>query len=128
MLNPAAWQLAPAGTFGPASYFSDFRGFRRPLEDFNIGRNFRLRERMSLQIRAEFVNIFNRTYLGNPATTFAFPQLPLSHNALGQVTGGFGPINETAPVGSFPTATGVFPPPQLASLPRTGTLIARFTF
>ena len=128
VLNPAAWQLAPAGTFGPASYFSDFRGFRRPLEDFNIGRNFRLKERMSLQIRAEFVNIFNRTYLGNPATTFAFPQLPLSHNALGQVTGGFGSINETAPVGSFPTATGVFPPPQLASLPRTGTLIARFTF
>ena len=75
MLNPAAWANPTAGTFGPGRasgaaaaglYYTDFRQARRPQESFNIGRNFKIRERMNLQIRAEFANIFNRMQLGNP--------------------------------------------------------------
>ena len=88
-------------------------------------------ERMSLQIRAEFVNIFNRTYLGVPSTTL----VPISHNGLGQITGGFGAINATvAPhTNSLPgaptTVNGTCSSSNaLCGLPRTGTLIARFSF
>ncbi|MBZ5576639.1 MAG: TonB-dependent receptor [Acidobacteriia bacterium] len=117
MLNPAAWSNPVAGTYGPNALYGDFRGPRHPNESFNIGRNFRIRERMNLQIRAEFVNIFNRTYLGNPSTVN--PLAAPSHNPAGQITGGFGTVNATAIAGAYPSIGG---------LPRTGTLVARFTF
>ena len=72
VLNPAAWANPANGTFGPATgtYYGDFRSARRPQENFNFGRTFRFKEnRMAFQIRAEFVNIFNRTQIGNPSTT-----------------------------------------------------------
>ncbi|HXP83931.1 MAG TPA: TonB-dependent receptor [Bryobacteraceae bacterium] len=119
VLNPAAWQQVPAGGTGPAigTLYSDFRGRRRPQENFNFGRNFRVKERYNLQIRAEFVNIFNRTLLQSPIS--ANPQLPLSKNGLNQLTGGFGVINATAAVNTVPALNGSS---------RAGTLIARFTF
>jgi hypothetical protein len=119
VLNPAAWQQVPAGGVGPAigTLYSDFRGRRRPQENFNFGRNFRMKERFNLQIRAEFVNIFNRTYLQNPSS--ANPQLALTKNAQGQYTAGFGTINATSAVDTAPVLGGPA---------RTGTLIARFTF
>ena len=83
---------------------------------------------MNLQIRAEFVNIFNHTYLGNPSVSVA-PQNGLTHNAAGQLTGGFGVVNEVVAVNGTPTvaANGNFNT-QLAANPRSGTIIARFTF
>jgi len=119
VLNPAAWQQVPAGGVGPAigTLYSDFRGRRRPQENFNFGRNFRLKERYNLQIRAEFVNIFNRTYLQSPSS--ANPQNQLTKNNQGQYTAGFGTINATAAVDTAPVLGGPA---------RTGTLIARFTF
>lgn len=84
-------------------------------------------KRLSLQLRAEFVNIFNRTQIGNPSTTA--PGAAASHNAYGQYTAGFGVINlavagaQTAPTATLNALVG-----QLYQLPRTGTLIARFTF
>src|SRR5205085_3271415 len=83
VLNPAAWANPNNGVFGPGPsgtpnalitsnlLYSDFRQARRPLENFNIGRNFRFgaEGRFNLQIRAEFANIFNRMQLGNPITT-----------------------------------------------------------
>ncbi|HJT87082.1 MAG TPA: carboxypeptidase regulatory-like domain-containing protein [Bryobacteraceae bacterium] len=120
VLNPKAWAIVPAGQVGPApgTLYSDFRGRRAPQENFNIGRNFRVKERFNLQIRAEFVNIFNRTYLPSPLTSVA-PQLPLTKNGLGQYTNGFGVMNATAAIGTVPA---------LAGAARSGTLIARFTF
>jgi hypothetical protein len=119
VLNPAAWQQVPAGGVGPAlgTLYSDFRGRRKPQENFNFGRNFRLKERYNLQIRAEFVNIFNRTYLQSPSSVN--PQNQLQKNNQGQYTGGFGTINATAAVDTAPVLGGPA---------RTGTLIARFTF
>ena len=129
VLNPNAWANPANGTFGPATgtLYSDFRQARRPQENINLSRTFHFKERLSLQLRAEFVNIFNRTQIGNPSTTA--PGAAASHNAYGQYTAGFGVINlavagaQTAPTATLNAVVG-----QLYQLPRTGTLIARFTF
>jgi outer membrane receptor protein involved in Fe transport len=75
---------------------------------------------MSLSLRAEFTNIFNRTYLNNPSLTS--PQtapvckLPSGGNGAcstgQQIVSGFGAIN---------TST-------LYAQPRTGQLVAQFMF
>jgi hypothetical protein len=129
VLNPAAWANPVNGTFGPATgtYYGDFRSARRPQENMNLARTFRFKERLSLQLRAEFVNIFNRTQIGNPSTTA--PGVAPSKSAYGQYSAGFGVINltvsgpQTAPSYTQNAVVG-----QLYQLPRTGTLIARFSF
>jgi hypothetical protein len=128
VLNPAAWSNPANGTFGPATgtYYNDFRGARRPQENLNISRTFRLRERVSLQLRAEFVNIFNRDLIGNPST--AAPGVAASRNGAGQYTGGFGTINLVVGPNTAPSVTMNGVVGQLYALPRTGTLIARITF
>jgi hypothetical protein len=111
VLNSAAWSNPAPGQWGTAAaYYSDFRYQRRPVENLSLGRIFRIKERTSLQIRAEFTNIFNRTQMNNPSVTnpLATPGI----NNLGQTTSGFGYIN----VGSVFTA------------PRQGQLVARFQF
>jgi hypothetical protein len=115
-LNPNAWVDPPAGQFGTsAAYYSDYRQPRRPAENFSIGRAFRIKEKMNLQIRAEFTNILNRYSLPSPAgnnstnaalTTTYFP-------TTGLLSGGFGFSNTTNGAGSNP---------------RAGTMVARFTF
>jgi len=120
ILNPAAWANVPAGQVGPAvgTLYADFRGRRRPFENANFGRNFRIKESYNLQIRVEFTNIFNRTLIPSPSTAMA-PQNPLTKNNQGQYTAGFGIINATAALDTVPTLNGAS---------RAGTLIARFTF
>jgi len=111
VLNPAAWTNPAPGTWGAAAPFhGDFRYERRPTEQMSIGRIFRVREKMSLQIRAEFFNIFNRTYLANPSLTV--PTQPQARNAAGAPTSGWGYINPTS----------------LYTQPRNGQLVARLTF
>ena len=131
MLNPKAWASCPTnsvcpaatnGAFGPSAvqYYKDFRAPRVPSENMNIGRNFRIKERMNLQIRGEFVNIFNRTLMPAPSTSN--PQNAITHGgAQGQLTSGFGVINAY-----FAPNTGSASTNLLEG--RTGTLIARFTF
>ena len=59
VLNPAAWIESPGnGQFGTsAAYYDDYRYQRRPVENFNFGRTFRIREGMTFNVRAEFTNI-----------------------------------------------------------------------
>jgi len=115
VLNPAAWAAPAAGQFGTsAPFYSDFRYARHPSENINFGRTWRFKERMSLNLRAEFSNFFNRTYLNNPTSTN--PTTPVTKNAAGLLTGGFGYISTTLSSTS-----------QLAQ-PRNGTIVARFTF
>jgi hypothetical protein len=140
-LNPAAWSNVTGsntpdyttnnsggtlnGFFGPTTFYGDFRGQRHPIESFNLGRNFRIKERMNFQIRAEFTNILNRTFIGDPGTgNFGAigPRGSIGRNAAGQITSGFGTVNATAAINGFPALGGN------ASLPRQGTLIGRFTF
>ena len=92
------------------------------MENFGIGRVFRIKERYSLSVRAEFTNIFNRTELVNP--TIASPQTaPTCYSPTGAVgactagetiASGFGWINTALSTG--------------ANLPRQGQLVARFQF
>jgi hypothetical protein len=129
VLNPAAWANPANGTFGPATgtLYGDFRSARRPQENLNFGRTFRIKESMNFQIRAEFVNIFNRTQIGNPSTSA--PGSAPSKNSAGQYTSGFGTINLVVSGPNVaPSVTANAVVGQLYQLPRTGTLIARFTF
>ncbi len=127
VLNPAAWTNPAPGQYGGPSYYDDFRGERRPTENFAVGRQFRIREGMSLSVRAEFTNIFNRTYFNNPATngrpgTIISPQtaptckLPTGKNGACspglQIVSGFGAIDNSSTL--YP--------------PRTGQIVARFDF
>jgi hypothetical protein len=131
ILNPDAWANPAAGTYGPGPsdtrpgfgssnlYYSDFRGPRRPSESFNIARNFRLSKGdrpVTLSIRGEFANIFNRTLLPTPSTTMG----GIATNKAGQYTSGFGVIPEVFATGAVPSAANV--------LPRTGTIVARVNF
>ena len=112
MLNPAAWRDVSQGQWGPATpFYNDFRNPRHPNEQFSLGRRFNLakmRERMSLEVRAEVFNAFNRLHLANPGGA---PANATTFDNLGRLTGGFGRID--------PTSTG-------GGLPRNGQLVGRF--
>jgi hypothetical protein len=113
VLNPAAWADPAPGQFGTsAAYYDDYRWQTQVQENMSVGRRFPVGG-TAFEVRAEFFNVFNRTYLGSPNN---FNNNPLStriFNARGEPTGGFGYVN--------PTAT----PPQL---PRSGQIVARFEF
>jgi len=125
-LNPAAWSDAPLGQFGAsAPYYNDFRWQRQPAESLGFGRIFRIKERASLQIRAEFQNIFNRVFYSLPADSASFFGLPANNPATGTakgnslsgtpglLSGGWGFVNWVNGAGAQP---------------RSGQIIARFTF
>jgi hypothetical protein len=125
VLNPAAWVEPPFGTFGAsAPYFNDFRWQRQPAESMAFGRTFHMKERYALMFRVEFQNIFNRLFYSMPSdgTQFAIPTTfttsPTQHgNSLGGVSGllssGYGYVNWLGGAGA---------------LPRSGQIVARFTF
>jgi hypothetical protein len=111
VLNPKAWVDPPAGQFGTAAaYYGDYRNQRRPQESLGLGRTFRIRERASFNIRAEFTNVFNRTQMNNP--TSANARATQTTNPAGKNNGGFGWIDTSSVVAA----------------PRQGTLVARFQF
>jgi Carboxypeptidase regulatory-like domain/TonB dependent receptor len=108
-LNPAAWTDAAAGQWGvSAPYYNDYRANRRPDEQINIGRIFRIRERYTLQLRGEFFNAFNRLILAAPSSGNPFATTTTS---AGRLTGGFGWIN-----------------PLSSGSPRNGQVVLRFQF
>jgi hypothetical protein len=76
----------------------------------SLGRMFRFGERASFEVRAEFSNIFNRTYINNPTSTNARDSQRVGSN--GQTIAGFGRINPLSP----------------APTPRQGTIVARVRF
>ena len=130
------WADPAREQFGGPSYYGDFRGERRPVENFAVGRQLQIHEGIRLHIRAEFTNIFNCTYMymndptdindptvnGPPMNGVSIrPQTaPVSKLATGgngacsrpgmQIVSGFGSIN---------TSTLKYPP-------RTRRLVARF--
>jgi len=115
VLNPLAWANPAPGQFSSGSpFYSDYRYARHPQENINIGRTWHFKERISLNLRAEFSNMFNRTYIANPTSTN--PTTPVTRNGLGNLTGGFGYINTA------------FAATSQAAQPRNGTIVARFTF
>ncbi|MCU1335434.1 MAG: hypothetical protein JWO19_1015 [Bryobacterales bacterium] len=110
VLNPKAWVNPPLGQYGvSAAYYNDYRERRRPVESMSLARTFRIQEKMSLQIRGEFTNIFNRTQLNSATSTNALATQ--TTNSAGQTTAGFGYINNANTTGQ-----------------RQGQMVARFIF
>jgi hypothetical protein len=115
-LNPAAWADVPAGQFGTAApYYNQNRWQRQPAESMSLGRTFRINHgdnfKGALNVRAEFQNVFNRTFLSLPSATN--PQATTTRNTLNQLTGGYGYVNTVNGAGASP---------------RSGQIVARFTF
>jgi hypothetical protein len=123
VLNPAAWASPAPGTYGTsAAYYNDYRSQRHPTENFNIGRDFHIRERMDFSVRAEFVNIFNRTVLPAPSSTS--PLTP----ATCFLSGTKGATGACSPGATIASGFGF---EQTANIPggtRTGQIVARFRF
>ena len=63
--NTAAFRANAAGTFGNVGK-NILRGPGLANTDFGLFKNVSLRERLRLQVRGEFFNLFNRVNLGNP--------------------------------------------------------------
>jgi hypothetical protein len=60
----------PRGQFGTAAaYYNNYRWQRQPQESRSLGRTFGLARdnRIKLDVRAEFFNVFNRLFLASPA-------------------------------------------------------------
>jgi hypothetical protein len=117
VLNPNAWENIPNGQFAnDNSSLRFFRGVRYPTENANISRNFRIKERVQLNVRVEFNQVLNRMQLPQPTTArvnFASTPTKFTSGAnAGLYSGGFGTI---VPLSG---TTGM----------RTGQLIARITF
>lgn len=72
-LNPAAFALPPVGTRGDLPR-NALRGFSARQIDFTIRRDFKFRENMGIQFRAEFFNIFNIPNFANPNSRIGNPQ------------------------------------------------------
>jgi hypothetical protein len=129
VLNPAAWQNLPVNAVGPATsvLYTDFRGPRHPQENANIARNFRIREKMTLQFRGEFVNIFNRLLLPNPVTSVN-PTVALTRNSQGILTNGFGVMSAYLTPNSQAGSTTAAQDGGAALGGRSGTLVLRLIF
>ena len=116
VLNPAAWENIPNGQW--AADQSDqrfFRGIRQPSENANFARNFRVKEKVTLNVRVEFNNILNRMILPNPTTAGNYAAAPTKFTtgaSNGLLSGGFGTYSVLNGVGNQ----------------RTGTFVARITF
>jgi hypothetical protein len=113
--SSSIWTDAAPGQYATtAAYYNNYRWQRQPSESMNFGRNFRMGKdkRMNLQVRAEFQNILNRHFYGQPNNTNP-NTLVANNNPGGALSAGYGYIT---------TLNGA------GSRPRTGLLVARFTF
>src|SRR5581483_1221047 len=125
VLNPLAWANPGPGQFGGQTYYGDFRGQRRPVENFAFGRQFRIRERYALNIRAEFTNVLNRAYLNDP--TISTPTIgPQTAPSCRQPNGSSGPCSQPgmqilSGFGSIGLSSVRYPP-------RTGQVVAQIQF
>ncbi len=103
VLNPNAWANPTPGQYGySAAYYSDYRSKRTPSERLSLGRIFRIKEGVTLEVRADFDNIFNRTVLSAPSSASVTTQ---AWNSAGMTTGGFGDISTVS--GSTTQRSGI---------------------
>jgi hypothetical protein len=129
VLNSAAWSEPGAGQYGvSAPYYIGNRWQRQPAESLSVGRIFRVKEKYQIQVRAEFQNVFNRVFYnlpltGNATGTATLPgytnPYPVTGSSAGALSAGYGFVNE------FNGGAGVA---GNVTSPRTGQIVARFTF
>jgi hypothetical protein len=111
ILNADAWETPPEAQFGVGSgYYNDYRYRRRATENMSLERVFRFREGMSLSIRAELNNVFNRTQIPSPSNSMLLPK-------------GYDPTTGL-PSSGFGYTSGYIN----AGGQRTGQLVLRFRF
>jgi len=123
VLNPAAWVNSAPGTYSSSpAYYNDYRSQRSPTENFNVGRTFNIRERMSFSVRAEFVNIFNRTVLPAPSST-----TPLTAPTC-FVSGISGATGACTPGATYASGFGFEQTANIVGGVRRGQIVARFRF
>ena len=86
-LNPAAFRQVPATGQNTAvrlgtapRYLPNVRGPVFVGEDFGMEKKFAIREHSNVEVRADFINAFNRAGRGNPVTDITDP-------LFGQITG-----------------------------------------
>jgi len=91
----------------------------------NIGRTFRFSEKMSLNIRAEFFNIFNRMEINNPANSSTATPQGVRSCTNGPIAAG---TNVCKAGGLTPSGFGSISYTGLQSQPRNGQIVARFSF
>jgi hypothetical protein len=95
--NPAAFTPPPTGQQGDFSR-NVLRGFGATQVDFAVQRQFRLIERLRLNFRSEFFNIFNHPNFGPPNNSLTSPLFGQSTQTLasslgsGGANGGFNPL------------------------------------
>ncbi|PWU03078.1 MAG: hypothetical protein C5B51_19680 [Terriglobia bacterium] len=121
VLNKNAWTDAPGGTFGvSAPFYDEYRWQRQPSESASFGRNFRMGRdgKYNLFVRAEFQNILNRHFLSKPLTGTNSPALSANPLTPATATGGV----YTGGYGYIATIGGA------GAVPRSGQIVARFTF
>ncbi len=77
--NPAAFSAPQGHGLGNGKRrYTKLRGFGYAGEDVSLMKSIRAAERINMQVRAEFLNVFNRHYFANPntnmgnATTFGY--------------------------------------------------------
>ncbi len=100
-LNPAAFVSPAPGTFGNNGRNS-LSGPRLTVFNMSIAKGFSITERVHLELRSDWVNVFNHPSFGPPNSTFG--------------TSGFGLLSSAAPNGGITVA------------PRSGQLSARISF
>jgi hypothetical protein len=79
-INPAAFSLAPQGTFGNVGRTIPLRGPGEKNWDMSVFKSFIFKERVKAQFRAEALNAFNSPYFYSPNTNYSSGQF-------GQITG-----------------------------------------
>jgi hypothetical protein len=118
VFNPSAWENVPNGQWGAdQSGLRFYRGIRIPQENANFSRSFRIKERVSVNLRVEFNNIFNRTQLPTPIggavsalapVNFALaPTKFTTGTNAGLYSGGFGTFSVLSGIGGQRTGTYV---------------------
>ncbi|MEO8128229.1 MAG: hypothetical protein ABI822_14105, partial [Bryobacteraceae bacterium] len=79
-LNKSLFSDAPALTLGTSAFrYAQARNFGKINEDFGLQKNNKIGEHVRFQIRAEFLNAFNRSTLGGIQTS-------VTNATFGQVT------------------------------------------
>jgi trimeric autotransporter adhesin len=79
-INPAAFSIAPQGTFGDVSRTISLLGPGQKNWDLSVFKSFTFKERLKGQFRAEALNAFN-------SPLFLAPNTNVSSSTFGQITG-----------------------------------------
>ena len=88
-INPAAFTI-PTGAVQGDLGRNALRGFGAANVDLTLRRQFKIRERLALQARADLFNIFNHPNFGSPINYLSSPQFGQSTQMLGASLGSGG--------------------------------------